>query len=124
MIGSYIYTALSGNTGITNIVANRIYPVVIPQQTSTPALVYKITGSSPSHTNEGPSKLDRYDFEVVAVAETYERVEALAALIRTALHTYTSNNVQSIRYQNESDNYEPETSQFLRIMNFSLRLKL
>jgi len=122
MIGSSIYTALSGNAAVTAIVGTRIYPVVIPQTQSLPALVYSIASTFPTHTNDGPSTLDKFTFSIFCVAKKYNDVEDLAGKVRTALHGYKSSSVQSIRYQGEYDDYEVDTAAYIRVLNFTIRI--
>jgi hypothetical protein len=98
--------------------------VVIPQTKDLPAIVYSIAGAEPSHSNDGASKLDKFTFNLICVARNYTLVDDMAAKVRAALHAYNTGPVQSIRYQTEMDDFDIETLAYLRVMTFTLRLKL
>ena len=124
MIGTFIYKALTDNAAVIAIVSTRVYPVVIPQTNDLPALVYSIGSAVPSHTNDGSSKLDKFQFQVYCLARSYAAVDNLAAKVRVALHGYKTPIIQEIRYNTEMDDYEESTMIFVRVMTFDLRLKI
>ena len=124
MIGSHIYSVLSGATAVTAIVSTRIYPVVIPQTKDLPAIVYSIGSADPSHTNSGARTLDKFQFQLICISRKYSDVDDLAAKCRTALHGYKTTTVQEIRYQTEMDDFDVEVMAYLRIMTFNMRIKV
>lgn len=106
MIGAAIYGILSTINGVTSICSTRIYPDIAPQNASYPFAIYTIEGADPSDTKDGASKLDAVTFTVMALADSYDTANNLAAAIRTALDakapgTYSGIVLQSIRFSDQ-----------------------
>ena len=121
MIGIALYTALTASSSITDVVGQNIYPVAIPQAVTGPCIVYAIGSSLPNPTKDGPSTLDTVLCDVFCIAKHYAVVDSLAETIRTTLEAYTASEIQSIRYQTESDDFDQETEQYIRQIQFKIR---
>ena len=122
MIGTIIYTALSGSSTITAIVGENVFPVVIPQAVKGPANVYAIGSNITNAVKDGPSTMDTYLFDVMSISKKYSEVDNLADKVRTALETTTATGVQSIRYQSEQDDFIMETEMYVRTAQFKIRI--
>ena len=48
-----VYSALSGHAGVTALVAARIYPDVLPEETAYPAVVFSRQGTTPIRSISG-----------------------------------------------------------------------
>lgn len=92
-IDSDVYALLSGNAGLTALVGTRIFPQVIAQGESMPALVYAIRTDSVTQLY-GPVGLDRSRIVVQAwaasIAEAKTIADAVAAAFWTAFVPYES----------------------------------
>lgn len=51
-IGKAIYSIVTGSTGITSIIGNKIFPIVIPEKTDLPVIVYE-RNCSTEYTRDG-----------------------------------------------------------------------
>lgn len=69
---------------VTAICAGRVYPLVIPQGTKLPAVVYQRTYSSPDHTLQGYAS-ESVTLMVNCFAMTFEQAKALALAVRAAM---------------------------------------
>ncbi len=114
MIEEALYTHLISHAGLTAIVGNRIYPVLLPQDVTFPAVTYQRISTVREYAQEGPSGLAHPRFQFSCWAETYEEAKAVAEQIRFALSGYkgTINNVRidAVYIEDDNDIYDPETN--------------
>jgi hypothetical protein len=121
--GTIIANALASATDITEITADRIYPVVLQQAETMPCLAWYITSADPANSNDVPPSLNRYNFSVQVVARSYREVDELAAIVRDVLEAYKTDAVSHIIFQTEADDYEPELECYIRVIDFQIRVK-
>ena len=103
---------LSSKTEITNIVSDRIYPILLPQDSTYPALTYfKISGSVQHDVD-----IAYPWFQISSWAETYAEVKALAVVVKEVMQRYkgvmgggSGIKVPQIVFENELDLYDSET---------------
>ena len=104
-----LYTILSGDAGVTALISTRMYPVVIPQDVSLPAVAYQRISTARVYSHDGPSCLARPRFQFSCTATTYSAARAVANAIRAALDGYndTANGVRIMAAftQNEFDGF-------------------
>ena len=88
-IGNGIYNILVNDAAVIAIVgsgnASRIFPLMIPQKSDLPAVIYLMTSTQPFPTKTGVSSASHYNFDLVCVAEKYDDAIALADAVRAAL---------------------------------------
>jgi len=80
-----IKTLLGNAAGVTALVAQRVYPGVVPQGTALPAISYEHVSTVPLPTLTIGTNLVRTRIEVTAVAKTYAAQKSLLEEIRKAL---------------------------------------
>jgi hypothetical protein len=80
-----LYSALSSQSGLTNLVGSRIYPDAIPENVSLPAVVFVRANTLPTYTIGGARVCEFVHFPVTAWAKTRSEVEAVADQIELAL---------------------------------------
>lgn len=80
-----IYSKLSTTLAITQLVGSRIYPNVIPQTSTYPAIRYQRISGPRVHSLTGPSGLASPRFQIDAVAQSYLEAGAVADAVRVAL---------------------------------------
>ena len=121
-----IPTALAGQLlatpGVTNLIAQRVYPSYDKANDKTyPLAVYKVEGVSTLQTSEGPTGNQSGDFVVAAIGETYADAAAVAKAILAALDgqggTWSGLIVQGVFLKEDgiSDDVvtEPQTEEIL-----------
>src|SRR3989337_1622845 len=85
MIGKTIKSILAGNSTLTAIVpAIRIFPYVMNEDTTLPAIVYTIDSVDPDY-NKGGWAGDMIAFSVHSFTKDYPSLQTLSSAIRTAL---------------------------------------
>jgi len=126
-VGKAIYNILSNEAGVTDIVGTKIYPVVAPQQTETPFIVYSVVSSIPTNTKDRISEIDTMRVQVDCYEKTYTLAEALSSAVRLALDnaTGTKNGVliDGLAYENEQDFIEEDNDYFRKSIDFFVRVK-
>jgi hypothetical protein len=91
MISPNLYAYLAAQSGITSLASTRIYPAILPQKPTYPAVLYREEGHDFEETFEGQQGFTKSYYIVDAFATTYAGVDALGAAIRTALQNTKGN---------------------------------
>jgi len=105
---SDLYTALSGASGVTDIVSTRIYSDVRDQETDVPALTYSRSGTNIIQSlHTGEVFAEQATLTVACLAKTRERAEALADQV------YLASIATALAYQDRSGDYDPDTDLFI-----------
>ena len=88
LIEEALFTRLSGFAGLVALVAARIYPVVLPQDVTLPAVSYqRVSGPRTSAMGSDPG-LSHPRFEVSAWSEDYLTAKTVKEQIRAALQRW------------------------------------
>jgi len=86
-----IYNTLKNNPDIRTTFGNRIYPQVLPQRTTLPALVlFKVSDPRPQ-AHSGDSGLSVGRFQITAFATDFQTVKEVMPHIRAALAAHKAN---------------------------------
>ena len=88
-IGRDIRTYLQTKTAVTNLVGTRIFPRMMPQGETLPAVVFSLIGSTSEPRLLGASGGVRALVQLDCYAETHIACNALGEQIRLALHGYS-----------------------------------
>lgn len=100
-----IYEHLTTNAGLVALVSTRVYPAVLPQRPTLPALTYQRISGVPEYSHSGRA-LMQSRFQISCWAATYAGAIALATAVKAAMDTFPD--VAFI--EGHSEMYEPETS--------------
>ena len=99
---------LGNNTGVATMVGGRVYPQLVPQTATRPAIAYQRISSIPEHSHSGFSSLSRTRFQLTLEGNTYAEALSLALAVRRAL-SGARNTVGDLTVvtmvENESDGY-------------------
>lgn len=111
MIEAELVQLLAEDAPVAALVATRVYPLVLPQGTTLPAVTYQRISGIHEKSLEGPSELTRPRFQLVAHASTFLTARLTANAIKRALDgrraARTTTSIQSIAVENEFDHYNP-----------------
>lgn len=115
-IETNLYTALTADADIKRIVNTRIYPVVMPQDVTLPAVSYQRMSANPLNTLDGYAGMKNAHVVINAWARTYDEAKELSGHIHTAMDS-----VRTFRavLTNELDGYDPEVSLYVVSQDFS-----
>jgi len=111
-----IYTRLAAYEGLTALISTRIYPMILPQNPTYPAVTYQRTdgvresGMTTEHGMAHPGiQIDSWD-------KTYAGAKAVATQVRGALQRWSSEAADPIVLdcflESDGDNYEPDTGAY------------
>lgn len=85
-----LFNYLSGYSGISDLVSNRIYPDDLPQDPTYPAIVYSLTDEDEIETFSTPdSNLIGVIYEFEVHASTRAEAESIAKQLRLAFKNYS-----------------------------------
>lgn len=117
-IGVKIYTALSGASGIAALVSTRIYPLVLPQSVTYPAISYQRISNSPQ---QGSTALRSTRYQINCWALTYAAAQGLATAVKAALEEYTATatapRIKMALVVNELDDFDSEANVYRVIVD-------
>ncbi len=107
-----IYSLLSSNTAITNIVGNKIYPDTIPQGTTNPCITFSEISVIPNNTKTSTSKLDLCTVTINNYHNSQMLAKQLGQITRSILDGYKGTvancNIQSITFNTSTSYYDYE----------------
>ena len=70
---------------LKTLVSNRVYPLVMPQKGTLPAIVYARIANNAQNVLEGGASIDQIRFQVDTYATTFAAARQLAAQVRSAM---------------------------------------
>lgn len=115
VIEEALRTVLTGNGTVSGLVGTRIYPLVLPQGVTLPAIAYQRISGVREHTHDKTGDLARPRFQWTCVATTYSSAKALANAVRAALDNYRATAstvvIEAIYVENEIDVFNESEDQ-------------
>lgn len=95
MVNEDVYTRLSTDSDLAELVGDRIYPVA-PQADDTQALPYVVYSVESIHSPnlDGLSPTAQHSVNVACIARKQSEAEAVAALVRGLLSDWSSGSIQ------------------------------
>jgi hypothetical protein len=107
-----LFTHLTGFAGLSALVAARVYPLLLPQVPTYPALTYQRIDSPHEGVMGGATDIARTRVQVDSWAETYAEAKAVATQVRLALDNWESEAVSpaiiNAAFDTDGDIYEEE----------------
>ena len=80
-----LWYLLTDHFGVSGFASTRVYPEIIPQNTTFPAVVYNLIAAPRSHHLTGMTDLVPARFQITAYADTYAEMRGISDEIRRAL---------------------------------------
>jgi len=107
VIEEALVSILAADGTVSGLVGTRIYPLVVPQNPTLPAVVYQRISGVREHTHDEVGDLARPRFQFTSIATTYSAAKALANAVREALDNYSATKlsvvIDAIFVENEID---------------------
>lgn len=122
-LSSGLYTYLTAQSGITTLVSTRIYPLILPQDPTYPAITYSFNGIEDTYThNDGQTSFVGADIQIDAWATSQKGAADLAAVINTALRNHKGDmggvSVHALYRQAQVDVYENVLNAYRRSISY------
>jgi len=105
-IGAGIYTKLTGNGTVAGLVSARVYPLILPQKPTLPAVAYQQVSDG---ANEGTTSLHGQWYQFGCFALTYAGAQALANAVEAALEEEPGVGWKSCYRIGRNDDYDVAT---------------
>lgn len=86
-----LYNHLSNDEKIKKIVGNKIYPVILPQNVTLPAIVYSSVLANYDSALQGDTGFVRQTIQIVSHAKTYKEARELSRLIKKRIQNLYGN---------------------------------
>lgn len=104
---------LKNTTAITDLIVQRVFPVMAPDGTVLPYLTYQTISDNSINHATGATETNQCRIQVDLWAQTYAESKALATAVKTALKNWTDSGgspvISSCHYQNGNDLPDPVT---------------
>jgi hypothetical protein len=111
-----LYEKLSTTAGLTSLVSTRIYPDLMPQSPTLPAVTYQMISNVREERHRGQTGDSRPRFQLTCWAATALAAAAVAAQVRLAVMamsgTIESVVISGVWNAGESRGYEPDTQRY------------
>jgi len=125
----YIRTYLLSDSGIAALLGTRVYPTILPQAPTFPAMTYQQITSQTLHTLDGPVALDRVLIQFDIYALTRLEVSAVGAALRAFFNGASGSTgspgvqISGAFLEMERDFYESEPLLYRRVCDYSVWIR-
>lgn len=118
-ISTLVKAALAGDSSVTALVGTRVYPLILPQTPTYPAITYQRISSTGTNGN---TALRASRYQVNCWATTHAGAQALAGAVKTLFEEYTSttSGIKMSLVVNELDDYDDDTDAYRIIVDIML----
>jgi hypothetical protein len=123
MITAKVRDILINSPELAALVADRIYPVTIPQDEALPCLVCSVVSETPSDCKEESSHQDDIRMQVSVFSKTYKQAVQIKEALRKTLDRYTDSSIANIRYLNFQELFEKEVRVYHLPVDFMISLR-
>lgn len=108
-IESALVSLLKADSTVASLVSTRIYPVVVPQGATLPAIAQSKVSGPRVHAHDGVQQLATPTIQWECKGSTYASAKAVATAVRGAVDGYTGTiggvTIQAIYVRNEIDGF-------------------
>lgn len=98
----------------------RVYPVLLPETPTFPAITYQEITAVPQNHRSGDTRLDRLRFQVNAWGKTFEEARVLADELRELLNRASGGRIGRIWVEDVRDDFETGLELFVRQLDVIL----
>ena len=109
---------LREDAGLSALVGNKVFALVIPQGTKLPCITFQRIGGMPANTLSGHSGLEEIDLQIDVWARDYDEAKAIAKAVRAAMSP--SGPQFCAHLIEDQDLYEDGTNYFRVSMEFKV----
>lgn len=121
--GPRLHARLTTYTGMSALVGTRVFPLLMPQNVTLPAITYQRISGTAQH---GSSNIREARYQINIWGATYASVQGIATVVRAALEEWTAGDagvlIRMVRIVNEQDDYEDDSRTFRTIIDVILHL--
>ena len=118
-VGKEIYSHLKENKSLTDIVGNKIYPIIVEKDTNYPFIVYKRSNVIPDYTKDYHFK-DDVIVDIICVSNHYVESVEIASLVRESLEDKRIGDINSIRLESADEDFIDDA--YIQTLTFNLTI--
>ena len=118
-VGKEIYSHLKENKSLTDIVGNKIYPIIVEKDTNYPFIVYKRSNVIPDYTKDYHFK-DYVIVDIICVSNHYVESVEIASLVRESLEDKKYGDIVSIRLESADEDFIDDA--YIQTLTFNLTI--
>ena len=118
-VGKEIYSHLKENKSLTDIVGNKIYPIIVEKDTNYPFIVYKRSNVIPDYTKDYHFK-DYVIVDIICVSNHYVESVEIASLVRQSLEDKRIGDINSIRLESADEDFIDDA--YIQTLTFNLTI--
>lgn len=118
-VGKVIFSLLNGNSDLTALVSNKIYPIIVEKETNYPFIVYKRNSVIPDYTKDFHFK-DNVIIDIVCVSDSYSESIDIASIIRNTLEDKRNGDIQSIKLESADEDFIDNA--YVQTLSFNLTI--
>lgn len=111
---------LTGDAGIAAVVAARVYPVVLPQNPTLPAIVYQEVRGLARAAADGDTGQRESRFLVSWWAASFGAIKVGKGLLLRLLSGYSGGSISRVEVDGIRDDYDPETGRFRQLVELMI----
>lgn len=113
-----LLTTLKADSGVSAIVGSRVYAMIMPQNSTLPAVTFQRINGRPANTLSGRSGLEEIDLQIDCWASSFAQAKTLAVAVRDAMPDVGA--VWSSRLQSDQDLYDEDNEYFRVLMEYKV----
>lgn len=123
---------LAGDQVVTDLVGDRIYPVMLPQSVPYPAILITVVDDEPNDTKSGPATEMKYRIQVDCYDKSMGNTATIMDHVRRVIDKFAGNVkevderdyfVSGIRYITTNQTFEDDKEVFRTSQDYYLRFK-
>ena len=118
-VGKEIYSHLKENKSLTDIVGNKIYPIIVEKDTNYPFIVYKRSNVIPDYTKDYHFK-DYVIVDIICVSNHYVESVEIASLVRESVEDKRIGDINSIRLESADEDFIDDA--YIQTLTFNLTI--
>ena len=118
-VGKEIYSHLKENKSLTDIVGNKIYPIIVEKDTNYPFIVYKRSNVIPDYTKDYHFK-DDVIVDIICVSNHYVESVEIASVVRESLEDKRIGDINSIRLESADEDFIDDA--YIQTLTFNLTI--
>lgn len=128
MIGIVVHDLLKNAPAVTNEVADKIFPIIVPQNTQFPAITYEMLGNEPLKVLGNQKIADTVSVQINVFAYSYAKVSSIAQAVKGVLdfkNNFTNNGIHvcNIQPENEMDGaFDSELNLYHRVLKYEISI--
>lgn len=121
MIEDVLYSRLSGFPGLANLVGDRIYPIILPQECRLPAVTFRRAATpvrEPLLSVDSGEVVAHIEITAWSLLADYDVLRAVARQVRLALERWSdeAQGVNDVHIIDEQEDCQPEVLCFYRAL--------